>query len=121
MHPDGGPFCGVPRHFSLKYVSIPVEKCLVQHKNSSLSVTSCVFRYTLGFLLWPVVYIVLRHLNNRSILCIIQYISFNVNISGEIFTGKSTKIIDVAEVAQVAGLALAARVGKIARRYEFLY
>ena len=51
----------------------------------------------------------------------IQYISFNVNISGEIFTGKSTKIIDVAEVAQVAGLALAARVGKIARRYEFLY
>ena len=36
------------RHFSLKYVSIPAEKCLAQHENSSLPVTSPVFRYTLG-------------------------------------------------------------------------
>ena len=32
----------------MKYVSIPAEKCLAQHKNSSLPVTLGVFRYTLG-------------------------------------------------------------------------
>ena len=37
----------MPRHFSLKYVSIPAKKCLAQRKNPSLPVTSCVFRYTL--------------------------------------------------------------------------
>ena len=47
-HPDSGPFCGAPRHFSLKYVSIPAKKCLAQRKNPSLPVTSWVFRYTLG-------------------------------------------------------------------------
>ena len=47
-HPDSGSFCGVPRHFSLKYVSIPAKKCLAQRKNPSLPVTSWVFRYTLG-------------------------------------------------------------------------
>ena len=46
-HPDSGPFCGAPRHFSLKYVSIPAKKCLAQRKNPSLPVTSWVFRYTL--------------------------------------------------------------------------
>ena len=40
-------FCGVPRHFFLKYVSIPAKKCLAQRKNPSLPITSCVFRYTL--------------------------------------------------------------------------
>ena len=49
-HPDSGPFCGAPRHFSLKYVSIPAKKCLAQRKNPSLPVTSWVFRYTLGHL-----------------------------------------------------------------------
>ena len=29
-----------PRHFSLKYVSIPAKKCLAQRKNPSLPVTS---------------------------------------------------------------------------------
>ena len=43
-----GPFSGAPRHFSLKYVSIPAKKCLAQRKNPSLPGTSCVFRYTLG-------------------------------------------------------------------------
>ncbi|MFQ8837220.1 MAG: hypothetical protein ACLR8L_04845 [Oscillospiraceae bacterium] len=33
-------FCGAPRHFSLKYVSIPAKKCLAQRKNPSLPVTS---------------------------------------------------------------------------------
>ena len=37
----------MPRHFSLKYVSIPTKKCLAQRKNPSLPVTSRVFRYTL--------------------------------------------------------------------------
>ena len=38
----------MPRHFPLKYVSIPAEKCLAQRKNFSLPVTLGVFRYTLG-------------------------------------------------------------------------
>ena len=45
--PDSGPFHAVPRHFSLKYVSIPAKKCLAQRKKSSLPVTLGVFRYTL--------------------------------------------------------------------------
>ena len=40
---------------------------------------------------------------------------------GKFLPEKARKSSDVAEVAQVAGLAVAARVGKIARRYEFLY
>ena len=40
--------CAAP--FSLKYVSIPAEKCLAQRKNSSLPVTLGVFRYTLELL-----------------------------------------------------------------------
>ena len=40
-------FCGVLRHFSLKYVSIPAKKCLAPHENPSLPVTAPVFRYTL--------------------------------------------------------------------------
>ena len=42
--PDSGSFCGALRHFSLKYVSIPAEKCLAQRKNPSLPVTSRVGR-----------------------------------------------------------------------------
>jgi len=38
----------VPRQFSLKYVSIPAKKRLVQRENSSLPVTFSVFRYTLS-------------------------------------------------------------------------
>ena len=48
MHPDSGPFHAAPRHFFLKYVSIPAKKCLAQCENSSLPVTLRVFRYTLG-------------------------------------------------------------------------
>ena len=32
----------------MKYVSIPAKKCLAQRENSSLPVTSPVFRYTLA-------------------------------------------------------------------------
>ena len=46
-HPGSRSFCGAPRHCSLKYVSIPVKKCLAQRKNPSLPVTSCVFRHAL--------------------------------------------------------------------------
>ncbi|MDD7491864.1 MAG: hypothetical protein PUK39_04475, partial [Clostridiales bacterium] len=45
--PDSGPFHAALRHFFLKYVSIPAKKCLAQRENSSLPVTSPVFRYTL--------------------------------------------------------------------------
>ena len=38
-HPDSGPFRAAPRHFFLKYGSIPAKKCLAQRKNSSLPVT----------------------------------------------------------------------------------
>ena len=27
-------FCGVPRHFSLKYVGVPAKECLAQRKKS---------------------------------------------------------------------------------------
>lgn len=45
--PDSGSFRTVPRHFSLKYESIPAEKCLAQHKNPSLLDTPSAFRCTL--------------------------------------------------------------------------
>ena len=48
-HPDSGPFCAEPRRFSLKYDSIPAEKRLAQHENSSPPVTFPVFRYTLQY------------------------------------------------------------------------
>ena len=34
-----GLFCGLLRHFSLKYVRIPAKNCLAQRKNPSLPVT----------------------------------------------------------------------------------
>ena len=45
--PDSGSFRTVPRHFSLKYESIPAEKCLAQHENPSL------LGYAVGFQMHP--------------------------------------------------------------------
>ena len=44
---DSGSFRTVPRHFSLKYESIPAEKCLAQHENPSLLDTLSASRCTL--------------------------------------------------------------------------
>ena len=54
------PFHAAPRHFSLKYVSIPAKKCLAQRENSSLPVTLGVFRYTLGLSDRPVFLLYVR-------------------------------------------------------------
>ena len=45
--PDSGSFRTVPRHFSLKYESIPAGKCLAQHENPSPLDTPSASRCTL--------------------------------------------------------------------------